>query len=270
MSLSTPISVPTPASFMRRLQWTISDTLVITRRNLIHYRRQPQLIVFSTIQPVMFVLLFAFVFGGAISTPDGDYINFLLPGILVQTVLFGSTQISVGLAEDLSKGMIDRFRSLPMARAAVLAGLTLAGSIRNVFVVFLMIIVGYIIGFRFQDGIVSALLGIGLVVLFGYAFSWIAALIGLTVKNAETAQVAGFIWLFPLVFASGIFVPTQTMPDGLRIFAENQPITAVVNAVRAFTLGGPKSDVWLALAWLTAIWVVFAFLAVRQYRRVSG
>lgn len=250
-----------------RLWWNVTDTFIIAWRNLIRYRRLPQLLVFSTIQPVMLLLLFTFVFGGAIQTPGVDYINFLVPGILVQTVLFGATQTSVGLAEDLSKGMIDRFRSLPMARAAVMAGRTLADTIRNVFVVLLMIGVGYLIGFRFQDGFLSAVLAIALVVLFGHAFSWISAFIGLVTREPETAQVAGTIWIFPLVFASSAFVPVETMPDWLRAFAEVQPISVTVNAIRALTLGGEKTAVWQTIAWMAGIMFVFVPLAVWQYRR---
>lgn len=256
-------------SAWQRLTWNITDTLVVAWRNLLRYVRLPQLLVFSTIQPIMFVLLFAYVFGGAINTPGGDYINYLLPGILVQTVLFGATQTTVGLAEDLSSGMIDRFRSLPMARPAVLAGRTLADSVRNFFVVLLMIGVGTIIGFEFQDGIVSAIGAIILVVLFGHAFSWISALIGLITRDPETAQVAGFIWIFPLAFASSIFVPVETMPDALQVFAENQPISAIVDVVRDLTLGTSNGSIAAALAWIVGIFVVFVALSVAQYRRVT-
>jgi len=255
------------ANMLQEFLWNFTDAIIIARRNLILYLRLPQLLVFSTIQPVMFVLLFAYVFGGAIQTPNGDYINYLLPGILIQSVIFGSTATGVGLAEDLSKGMIDRFRSLPMARSAVLAGRTLADSIRNVFVIILMIVVGSIIGFRFQGNVLQALLAVLLIVLFGHAMSWISAFIGLIVKDPETAQVAGFVWIFPLVFASSTFVPPQTMPDALRVFAENQPITAAVNAARALMLDLPKDEVWRVVAWSVGIMLVFVPLSIRQYRR---
>jgi ABC-2 type transport system permease protein/oleandomycin transport system permease protein len=243
---------------------------VIARRNLVYYRRQPQLLLFSTVQPVMFLLLFTYVFGGAIATSSSQYINYLLPGILVQTAMFGGIGTSIGLAEDLARGLIDRFRSLPMARASVLAGRTLADTIRNVFVITLMVAVGYLIGFRFQDGPLHALMALGLVLLFGHAMQWVYAWIGLIVKDAETAQSAGFIWVFPLVFASAIFVPTQTMPSGLRYFAENQPVTQVALVVRDWILGTNEGNIWVALAWIFAIWIVFAFLAVRQYRLRSA
>jgi ABC-2 type transport system permease protein/oleandomycin transport system permease protein len=252
---------------LRSLSWAVRDTLVMTKRNLIRYVRVPQLLVFSTVQPIIFVLLFAYVFGGAIETPGVDYINFLIPGILVQTVLFGATQATVGLAEDLSGGMVDRFRSLPMARLAVLAGRTLADSVRNFFVVLIMIGVGYLIGFRFQDGLLSAALAVALVVLFGYAFTWISVLVGLFAKDPESAQVAGFIWVFPLVFASSAFVPVESMPGWLEAFAEVQPVSVVVDAARVLTLGGSTDVVWWALAWIAGITAVFAPLAVARYRR---
>lgn len=255
---------------IQRFTTIFSDVTVMTKRNLLRYRRLPQLIVFSTIQPVMFVLLFAYVFGGAINIPGVSYINYLLPGILVQTVLFGSMQTGVGLADDMSRGMIDRFRSLPMARSAVLAGRTITESIRNIFVIALMVGVGYIIGFRVEHGIGQFLLAVLLTILFGFAFSWVSATIGLAVKNVETAQVAGFIWVFPLAFASSIFVPVQTMKSGLKVFAEHNPITYVVNVVRALSLGTPVgNDIWYALAWIFGLLIVFMPLAVHRYRKIA-
>jgi ABC-2 type transport system permease protein len=271
MSLTTTASTSarsnTQPSHMRKLLWAISDTWVLAKRNLLRYVRLPQLLVFSSIQPIMFVLLFTYVFGGAIQVPGVDYINYLIPGIMAQTVLFGATQSTVGLAEDLSSGMIDRFRSLPMSRSAVLAGRTLADSIRNLFVAMLVIGVGTLIGFRFQNGWLAATGAVVLVVLFGYAISWISALIGLVTRNPETAQVAGFIWIFPLVFASSAFVPVETMPGWLQAFANVQPISVTVNAVRALTLGGSLESVWQALLWIAGILAVFMPLAVAQYRR---
>lgn len=252
------------------LSITFSDIAVMTKRNLLRYRRLPRLIVFSSIQPVMFVLLFVYVFGGAIRTPGESYVNYLIPGILVQTVLFGAMLTGVGLADDLSKGMIDRFRSLPMARSAVLAGRTITESIRNVFVVALITVVGLIIGFRIEHGIGNFLLGMLLTVLFGFAFSWVSATIGLAVKDVETAQTAGFIWVFPLAFASSIFVPIQSMTKGLRAFAEHNPITYTVNVVRALTLGTPVgNDIWYSLAWIVGILIVFIPLAVSRYRKIT-
>src|SRR3989344_5269828 len=249
------------------LYWTLSDIWVMTMRNLVRYVRLPQLLIFSTIQPVMFLLLFAYVFGGAINT-GLNYINFLIPGIIVQTVIFGSTQTGVGLADDLSRGMIDRFRSLPMARSAVLAGRTISDTFRNIFVVLLMTGVGSIIGFRFAGGFLDAIMAIVLAVLFGAAFSWISATIGLFVKEVETAQVAGFIWVFPLVFASSIFVPIPSMPSWLQAFAKHSPITVTVDAVRALSLDLPLgSNLWQSLLWMVGILLVFVPLAVHRYRK---
>jgi ABC-2 type transport system permease protein len=250
---------------------TFTDIGIMTKRNLSHYWRLPQLVVFSTIQPVMFVLLFAYVFGGAITTPTGDYIQYLLPGILVQTVLFGSMMTGVALAQDQAHGMIDRFRSLPMARSAVLAGRTISELMRNIFVVFLMTAVGIIIGFRIENGILNFLLAVGLTVLFGFAFSWISAAIGLWVKDVETAQSAGFIWMFPLAFASSIFVPVQTMSGWVEAFAEHNPVTYTVDVVRALCLGTPiGNDIWYSLAWIFGILVVFIPLAVSRYRKLGN
>ena len=253
------------------LKEVVSDAIAMTHRNLLKYVRVPALLIFSTVQPIMFVLLFTYVFGGAIDTPGVEnYIDFLIPGIFVQTVVFGSTQTGVGLADDLSKGMIDRFRSLPMARSAVLAGRTLSDTCRNMFVVLLMTGVGHLVGFRFHAGLLPALGAMGLVVLFGFAFSWISAIIGLIVRDTETAQTAGFIWLFPLVFASSIFVPVATMPGWLQTVAKINPISAAVDASRALSLGGPVAGkVGEALLWIAGITVVFVALSVRKYRRMT-
>ncbi|GAB4514550.1 MAG: ABC transporter permease [Anaerolineae bacterium] len=257
-------------SLWYRIRWNISDVLTMTRRNLTYYIRQPELIVFSTIQPVMFVLLFAYVFGGAIATPNGNYIDFLLPGIIVQTVVFGATNTTIGLSDDLSKGMVDRFRSLPMARAAVLAGRTLADTIRNLWVILLMLLVGTLIGFRIHDGLLNATLAVVIAMLFGYAFTWISAFIALFVKSPEAVQTAGFIWVFPLVFASSVFVPPSTMPEWLQVFAENQPITRVANATRGLFLGGAQTaDILWALFWVAVIVAIFVPLSIRQYRQIA-
>lgn len=253
---------------LQKLKWLVSDTIAIIRRNLIHYTRLPQLVVFSTIQPVMFLLLFTYVFGGAIKSNSAEYILYLLPGVLVQTILFGSMQTGIGLANDLSKGMIDRFRSLPMAHSAILIGRTLTDTIRNSVVIILMVTVGYIIGFRITHGFAHFALGIVSVLFFGFSFSWISAAIGLWVKNVETAQVAGFIWIFPLVFASSIFVPINTMPHWLQIFAAHTPVTLTANTIRALTFGQPYfTDLWQSALWALAILVAFVPLAVRLYKK---
>jgi ABC transporter DrrB family efflux protein len=252
------------------LAWTVPDTMVITWRTLLRTVRLPQLLVFSTIQPVVLLLLFNYVFGGAINTGPIPYIQFLLPGFLVQIVIFGSTQTSVGLAEDLSRGIIDRFRSLPMSRAAVLAGRTLADTLRYTFLAVLMVGVGYAIGFRFENGFPFAVAAIMLSVLFGFAFSWISAFIGMSVKDVETAQVAGFVWVFPIVFASSMFVPVDSMPGWLQAFAKINPVTVTADSMRGLCLGGPIwTHLWKSLAWIGGILGVFLPLAVNRYRRIA-
>ena len=248
---------------------SLVDTWVVTIRNLIKYKRVPQLIVFSTIQPVMILLLFNYVFGGALRLPPGidKYINYLLPGILVQVVLFGITQATIAMAEDLKAGLIDRFKSLPMSRFAVVAGRATADLVRNFVVVSALAIVGTIIGFEFGDGLFNGLLGLSLVLLFSFSMSWISICIGLLAKDPESAQAAGFIWVFPLAFASSIFVPVSTMPDWLQGFAENQPVSVVASAVRSFTLGGDHDKVLPAIIWCIGIMIVFAFLANRLYKK---
>jgi ABC-2 type transport system permease protein/oleandomycin transport system permease protein len=267
--MSTVAHRPLPR---RRLWWTVSDAAAITKRNLYRYLRVPPLLLFSTIQPIMFVLLFTYVFGGAIVVPGVDhYIDFLMAGILVQTVIFGSTQTGVALAEDMTRGMVDRFRSLPMARSAVLAGRTMSDTARNLFVVCLMLIVGTLVGFRFHAGVAAAFGAVALALAFGLAFSWISAFIGLSVRDVESAQAAGFVWVFPLVFASSAFVPVESMPGWLQTFANINPVTVTVDALRALTLGGPVTRSLLeSLAWITGILLVFVPLAVNRYRRAAG
>jgi ABC-2 type transport system permease protein/oleandomycin transport system permease protein len=250
--------------------WVVSDALVMTKRNLLRYLRLPNLLVFSTVQPVMFVLLFAYVFGGAIKVPGVNYKDYLMPGIFVQTVIFGSVQTGVGLSDDLAKGMIDRFRSLPMARSAVLAGRTLSDTVRNTFVVLLMTGVGLAIGFRFHSTFIESIAALVLAVFFGLAFSWISALIGMSVRDPEAAQAAGFIWIFPLVFASSAFVPIASMPSWLQVFTRNNPVTHTIDAIRDLILGRPVwHDLWLSLAWIIAILAVFVPLAVNRYRNAT-
>ncbi len=265
---TVPVPLPLDDRRRGRLVGGVADTAAVTWRNLIAYRRVPQLVVFSTIQPVIFVVLFRYVFGGAIRDVPGSYVDYLMPGIFAQTVVFGAMGTAVGLATDLNAGLIERFRSLPMARSAVLAGRTTADMARNLFVVALMFAVGFLIGFRVHTGAVAALAGMALVVLFGYAFSWVFAAVGLAVRDAETAQAASFPVMAPLVFASTAFVPLRTMPGWLQPFAEHQPVSATVDAVRALVAGGPTvRPVLKALAWIAGILIVSAPLAVRRYRR---
>jgi len=268
------VSVTTTATATTRERSAVAravrDALAVTGRNLIAYRRVPQLLVFSTIQPVIFVLMFRYVFGGAIDTSPIPYVDYLMPGIFVQTVVFGAIATAIGLASDMKSGLMERFRSLPMARSAVLAGRTLADLTRNVFVVILMVVVGLAVGFRVHTDLLGLIGGVIVLLLFGYAMSWIFATVGLAVGDPETAQAAAFPVLAPLVFASSLFVPVESMPGWLQPWAENQPVSVTANAVRYLVLGeagGDASDVWQALAWCVAILLVFAPIAVRRYRR---
>jgi ABC-2 type transport system permease protein/oleandomycin transport system permease protein len=253
---------------MRRL---VSDTLVIAERNLVRLPRAPDLLLAFTVQPIMFVLLFVYVFGGAISTPGYSYVDFLIPGIIVQNIAFGGFVTALGLNEDLHKGLIDRFRSLPMARPAVLAGRTLADVVTNTLSVVVLVITGLIIGFSFATSVGEIVAGFGLLLLFGYAFSWVFAWLGLLVSSPEAANSVGFIAVFPLTFISSAFVPVDSMPSALQWFAEINPFTVVVDAMRALWLGAPAGNyVWGAVVWSVAIIVIFAPLAVSRYRRAAG
>lgn len=256
-----------------RVRWLLHDSAIIAGRNLKHFVRQRRLLVFSTIQPVMFVLLFAYVFGGAMTAAlpsDVSYIDFLLPGIFIQSTSFRSTQTSVGLAEDLERGVIDRFRSMPMSRTAVLAGRTIADLVRSLFVVLLMVLVGYLIGFRFTTGPLSVLGAVAVVSLFGFTLSWMFAWLALVVPGAEAAQSASFVAIFPLAFASSVFVPIETFPGWLEAFARFSPVTVAADATRALSIGGPvTADLLGTFAWSAALLVVFVPLAVRRYRRLT-
>jgi ABC transporter DrrB family efflux protein len=249
----------------------IRDALTIAHRNLIALMRTPTTLVFSTIQPVIFVLMFRYVFGGAIAAPGYQhYVDFLMPGIFVQTVCFGSVNTGIGLATDLQTGIIERFRSLPMARSAVLAGRTLADVVRNLFVIVLMVVVGFIVGFRVQTGVAPFLAAIVLMLGLGFALSWVMALIGLSTGNAEAAQAASFPIMALVVFASNAFVPPKTMPGPLKAYANHQPVSATISAIRALTHGGVTAErVLVAVVWITAITVVFAALAVNRYRQAA-
>ncbi len=219
----------------------VSDTLTLTKRNILNHIRIPESFFFATVQPIMFVLLFRYVFGGAIKTPEADYVNYLMPGIFVQTVAFGSVSTGIGLAEDLQKGLIERFRALPMSRSAVLAGRTTADLCRNVFVVIVMTAVGFLVGFRPTTGVLLYVAGCLLILAFAYSISWGMAVIGLSAPNSETAQVMSFPLLFPLTFASSAFVPVSSMPSWLQGFATYQPVSVTVTACRALMIGGPTA-----------------------------
>ena len=237
---------------------------------MLRYVRLPQLLVFNALLNVVLLLLFNYVFGGAINTGGIAYIQYFLPGFMVQTVVFGSTQTSVGLAEDLSKGMIDRFRSLPMSRPAFLTGRVIADAARYAILIALMIAVGSIMGFRFENGVLPALAGVVLIIFFGIALTWAGVFIGISVRDVETAQVAGFVWVFPLVFASSLYVPIETMPGWLQVFAQINPVTPMVDTMRALSLGGNVSaSLWKTLVWDGAIILVFLPLALRRYRLIG-
>jgi ABC-2 type transport system permease protein/oleandomycin transport system permease protein len=253
---------------MSGLRNGVADTLVLARRSLLRIPRAPDLLLSFTVQPIMFVLLFAYVFGGAIATPGYSYIDFLMPGIIVQTMSFGGFVTALGLSEDLKKGLIDRFRSLPMSRAAVLAGRTLSEIATNSISIAVMLVVGTIAGFSFDAPLTHIVFGILLLLLFGYAFSWVFAFVGLTATSPEAAQSLGFIVIFPLTFISSAFVPVESMPAALQAFAEVNPFTIVVDAMRSLFLGAPAgNNVWGAVAWSLGIIAVFATLSVAKYKR---
>ena len=267
-----------------RLSYALSDGAIVARRNLVQIVRIPTVLVFELIQPIMFVLLFRYVyqdaFAGLLTVP---YVLFLMPGIFVQNTIFGSTTTAIGLAEDLKKGIVDRFRSLPMARSAVLIGRTTADLMKNFVLVMIMIGIGYVVGFRFQEGIVAAIGVVALVLAVGFAFSWISATLGLAIKEVEAVQAASFTWIFPLVFVSSIFLPPQGMHPVLEAFARNNPMTYWANLARYLSIGqegivdpttGIPVDTFEGLLiksvlWIVGLLIVFIPLAVRLYRRLA-
>jgi ABC transporter DrrB family efflux protein len=262
------LSTPAQRRGLSRVAGAAADSMAVAWRNMIHLRRVPQLLVFSTIQPVIFVLMFRYVFGGAIDTGSIPYVDYLMPGIFVQTSVFGAMGTAVGLATDLKTGLLERFHALPMARSAVLAGRTGADLFRNVFVVALMSAVGFAVGFRVHTNAMAFVGGMLLVLLFAYALSWVFATLGLAVGDPESAQAAAFPVVAPLVFASSAFVPPETMPGWLQAFAEHQPVSVTASAVRDLVLGFPAtSHVLQSLAWSAGILLVSAPIAVRRYRR---
>jgi ABC transporter DrrB family efflux protein len=254
---------------VRRL---VSDTMVIAERNLIRLPRAPDLLLAFTVQPIMFVLLFRYVFGGAIHVPHGSYADFLIPGIVVQNIAFGGFVTALGLNEDVHKGLIDRFRSLPMARPAVLAGRTIADIVTNFLSIVVLVITGLIIGFSFHTNVLDVIAGFFLLLLFGYAFSWVFAFLGLLVSTPESANSVGFIAVFPLTFISSAFVPVSSMPSVLRAFANVNPFTIIVDAMRHLWIGYPSAgnNIWGAVVWSLVIIAVFAPLAVARYRRMAA
>ncbi|WP_322768348.1 ABC transporter permease, partial [Frankia sp. Cr1] len=267
------VTLDQPATRTASLSPTVAlgDIAGIARRNLVRLVRTPQLLVISSAQPLLILLLFRYVLGGAIAVPGGSYVNYIVPAIFVEASLIGGAATSVGLAEDLKSGIIDRFRALPMARSAVLAGRTVADLCRAVVVLAMMIAVGIMVGFRFHNSVPAIISGLGLVLLFGYAMSWVFASIGLAVKDPETAQVAAILPFFLLVFPSSAFVPVSTMPGWLQGYATVQPANVTINAVRALMEGGPALHwVWQSVVWSVGIGAVFAPLAVHQYRNLTS
>ena len=254
-----------------RFRWGLSDTLTLTKRSLLVWFRVPAYIFFSVIQPVIFVLLFRFVFGGAIpvSVPGG-YVNFLMPGIIAQTAAFATFGTAIVLAQELKKGTIDRLKSMPIARSAVLTGRLTADTIRMFVTILIIVAVGYAVGFRFLNGFGPAVAMVVVATVFGVAIACISAFTGLAIGDEESVQAFGLVWLFPLTFLSSAFVPISSMPGWLQAFANNQPVTYVINVMRSMALGGPiAADLWKSIAWLAGIFIVFAPLAVRAYKRAS-
>ena len=257
---------------LTQARWAVSDTLVLTRRALLVWTRVPAYIVFTVIQPVMFVLLFRYVFGGAIQVPGGSYVNYLMPGIIGQTAAFASFGTAIALAQELKKGVIDRLRSMPMARSAVLSGRLVADTGRMLVTILIIVAVGYAVDFRFENGFGPAVAMVVLATVFGLSICVIAAFTGLAIGDEESVQAFGLIWLFPLTFVSSAFVPISSMPGWLQAFANHQPVTYVVNAMRGLALGEPysanlTSNLWWSVAWLAGIFIVFVPLAIRAYRR---
>lgn len=255
-------------SLARRIRYTVSDSAALMKRNLTHIYRIPALIIFTAIQPVMFTLLFRYVFGGAIHTNAGAYVDYLIPGIVVQTACFASVTTAIGLSTELAAGVIDRFRSMPIARSAVLLGRLGSDSLRILATVVILMAVGYAVGFRIDTGVGDTIAMIALSVGFGISVCCVSAWIGLSLKDPESVQSFAFIWIFPITFASGVFVPVTSMPAWLADFARNNPVTLLSEAARNLTIGSPAGNsIWLSVVWIVAITAVFGALAVRAYRK---
>jgi ABC-2 type transport system permease protein len=270
----TAITLNPPRSVAGRaataMSAALADTADVAVRNLRTLLRTPQALVFATVQPIIFVLLFRYAFGGAIHVPGVNYVDYLMPGIFAQTVCFGAIGTAVGLSTDMRSGILTRFRTLPMSRVAVLAGRTVADLARSLMVIAVMVGVGFACGFRSPHGAGGLLAAIGLVVAFGYGFSWLFVSLGLRVSDPEAAQAAGVPVMFVLVFGSSAFVPLSSMPGWLQAFGNHQPVTALVNAERALILGGPAAhDALVSLGWSAGIFIVFLALAGQIYTRMS-
>ena len=256
----------------------VADSWMMAWRLLKATPRQPELFMFTTIQTIMFVLLFRYVFGGAINTGGIPYVQFLMPGIFVQTLAFNGAVTGIGMADDMAKGIVDRFRSMPISPVAMFVGRAVSDLVRSAFMLVMMIAVGMLTGFRFHGSAVHVIAGLALLLLFSFAFSWIGIWIGLVVKSVEAAQSGGFIWLFPLTFASAAFVPVSSMPGWLQSFAKYNPITLIVNALRGWFDDGVRQTLDIhagvnalqSLGWIVGVLVVFVPLCVSRYRRLSG
>jgi ABC-2 type transport system permease protein len=264
------LDIPGPPP-IQRVRYGLMDMGTLTRRDIMVWIRNPAFLVFAIVQPVMFVLLFRYVFGGAINVNvPGGYVNFLMPGIIAQSAAFASFGTAIALARQMQRGVIDRFRSMPMARSGVLLGRLMADTIRLTITVLVILVVGYAVGFRFENGVVPAILMVVLGVVFGVSICTISAYVGLTIRDEESVGSFGLIWLFPLTFVSAAFVPVSSMPGWLQAFAKNQPVTIVIDEMRALALGGPLAlHAWQSALWLAGIFAVFVPLAVRAYRRTS-
>jgi ABC transporter DrrB family efflux protein len=271
-AITTLEATPSSGEAASGLIWLFRDTWTEAGRHLRATLRNPDLLVFATIQPIMFVVLFVYVFGGAVNIPGySSYEQFVVPGIFAQTIVFGSVYTALGIAEDMQKGFIDRLRSLPLYQPAVLIGRTLSDLLRNVFTFFVMLIVGLLVGFRLEGGIPDAIFATLLLLAFAWAFSWIQAYIGLSVKSVEAANSAGFIWMFPMTFISSAFVSTETMPSWLATIADVNPFTIVTNATRALYSGNdPGNDVYWSLLWAAGLTLVFSMLSFRKFNSASN
>ncbi|HEV8564787.1 MAG TPA: ABC transporter permease [Actinomycetota bacterium] len=274
-----------PATIGARISLAIAHTLLVTRRNLVTLIRVPTVFIFELVQPVMFVLLFRFIYANQLRTlpPGLDYVSFLMPGIFVQNAIFGATTTAIGLAEDMKRGIVDRFRSLPMARSAVLAGRTTFDLAKNLILVSLVILIGYLVGFRFQNGVLNALGLIVLVLACSFTFSWISACIGLALKEVEAVQAASFTWIFPVVFISSAFVPVAGMASFLQGVARNNPVSIWCDLARYLAIGqeaiidsvtNQPIDTFEGLLVKSVLWIggllaIFVPLAIRLYRKLS-
>jgi ABC-2 type transport system permease protein/oleandomycin transport system permease protein len=266
MSAAAPQALPPPAR--SGVRDAVRDTGGVAKRNMLRLFRTPRLLVIGAVQPALLLLVFRYVLGGAIVVPGHNYVNYVVPAIFVEAVLIGGMTTAIGLADDLNSGIIDRFRSLPMARFAVLAGRTIADLSRSVLSLAIMVGLGLAVGFSFNASAGSILAGMALILLFGYAFSWLYAAIGLATRDPETAQIAGILPFFILMFASNAIVPVATMPSWLQGFARNQPLSVAVSAARALFEGAPVGDsVWQSLLWCAGITIVFFGVALALYRR---